>query len=303
MGQGAGTGHRTGGRILIVGCGDVGQRVVRLIGPRWRVFALARDTASHAGLRAAGATPIPGDLDDPASLTRLAGLAPWVIHLAPPQATGNEDRRTRHLFGALGSVERLVYVSTTGVYGDCQGAAVDETRRVNPQTARAQRRVDAELSLRHWARRRGVRLAILRTPGIYAANRLPLERLVAATPIPIASEDVYTNHIHADDLARLIVAALYRAAPLRIYHASDSSELLMGDYFEMVADALGLARPPRLARNELAARVSPSALSFMQESRRIGNARALGELAIGLTYPHPKDGLAALPSSAKRGRE
>lgn len=283
-----------GGRILIVGCGDVGLRLVHLLGERWRVFALTHNPDHHARLRAAGAIPIAGDLDDAASLTRLTGLAPWVVHLAPPQPAGREDRRTRRLLAALGPVERLVYVSTSGVYGDCQGALIDETRRVAPQTDRAARRVDAERVLRAWARRAEVRLAILRTPGIYAADRLPIERLEAGAPVLIAQEDVYTNHVHGDDLARLILAALHRAAALRVYHASDASGLRMGDYYDLVADALGQARLPRATRAVLASRLSEASLSFMRESRRLSNGRALIELGVRLRYPRVADGLAGV---------
>jgi nucleoside-diphosphate-sugar epimerase len=298
-------GRVAAGRILIVGCGDVGLRVARLLSARVRIFGIARDPARAALLRRAGIVPIVADLDDAGSLTRVTGLARLVIHLAPPESDGEGDQRTRRLVAALGPVERVVYVSTSGVYGDCAGALIDETRRTNPQTARARRRVAAELVLRQWARRNNVRLTILRTPGIYAAERLPLARLREGTPVLAAHEDVYTNHIHADDLARLIVAALYRGAPLRAYHASDSSELLMGEYFSMIADAFGLARPARLPRAELVARIAPTLLSFMSESRRLCNRRALSELGVRLHYPQVRDGLAAIerestPRSSER---
>jgi nucleoside-diphosphate-sugar epimerase len=185
----------------------------------------------------------------------------------------------------------LVYVSTTGVYGDCGGARFDETRPVHPQNARAQRRVDGEQALRQWARRSGSRLAILRVPGIYAADRLPLDRLQKGTPALIEADDVYTNHVHADDLARIIALALFRAAPGRVYHAVDDSELKMGEYFDAVADAYALPRPPRLARAELSQAVSPMLLSFMSESRRLRNDRIKSELGVRLRFPQVRDGL------------
>src|SRR5204862_4393894 len=155
-------------------------------------------------LRALGAVPVVADLDDPASLARLARLAHYIVHLAPPRSDGAHDQRTRNLTAILPDRAVLVYVSTTGVYGDCGGACFDETRPVHPQNARAVRRVDGEQALRQWARRSGSRLAILRVPGIYAAGRLPLERLHKGTPALIDDEDVFTNHVHADDLARII---------------------------------------------------------------------------------------------------
>lgn len=271
-------------RVLILGCGDVGLRLLPLLSPHHRVLAVTSHPGRCAELRAAGAIPIVADLDRPHTLGRLARLAPTIVHLAPPQSEGSRDRRTRNLAAILPEGARLVYISTTGVYGDCDGARFDETRPVNPRNARALRRTDAETVLRAWARRSGSRLSILRVPGIYADGRLPLERLRQGTPALAADDDVYTNHIHAGDLARAALAALWRGAPNRIYHAVDDTELKMADYFDAVADAAGLPRPPRLSRAELAQRVSPMMLSFMSESRRLDNRRLKQELGLRLRY-------------------
>jgi len=271
--------------VLIVGCGDVGMRLLPLLTPHFRVFATTSQPQRRAELRAAGAVPLVADLDHPASLRRLAGLAPWVVHLAPPPAEGMLDRRTRNLTAILPEQGRLVYVSTTGVYGDCGGALFDETRAVAPRNPRALRRVDAERTLRRWARGSGAALSILRVPGIYAADRLPLKRLQQGTPALAAADDVYTNHIHADDLAAIIAHALLRALPNRIYHAVDDSEMKMAEYFDAVADAYQLPRPPRLPRAELQQVVTPALLSFMSESRRLRNGRIKRELGVRLRYP------------------
>jgi nucleoside-diphosphate-sugar epimerase len=272
-------------RLLIVGCGDVGMRLLPLVSERFRVFALTSQPERRAELRAAGAVPVLADLDRPQSLARLRNLAPWVIHLAPPQPDGDQDRRTRRLVAALGKVTRMVYVSTSGVYGDCGGALVSESRPVAPRNARARRRVDAERVLRAWAPAAGAQLSILRVPGIYAPERLPLRRLEQGTPTLRAGDDVYTNHVHADDLARIALLALLRGRPGRVYHAVDDTRMKMGDYFDAVADAFGLARPPRLAREQLQAVVSPMLLSFMSESRRLDNTRLKRELRVRLRYP------------------
>ncbi|MDX9886382.1 NAD-dependent epimerase/dehydratase family protein [Thauera sp.] len=284
-------------RILIVGSGDVALRTLPWLTRRFRVFALVRQPEGASALRAAGAIPIVGDLDDRRSLQRLAGLADAVLHFAPPPSSGRGDLRTQHLLAALGSrkslPQGLVYISTTGVYGDCAGAGVDETRPCNAQTARGQRRVDAERRLRGFCRRTGVRVALLRAPGIYAADRLPLERLQRGDPVLMAEEDVHTNHIHAEDLARIACLALFRAQAGRAYNASDDSGMKMGDYFDAVADAFALPRPPRLGRAEIATRLSPLTLSFMGESRRLDNRRLKRELRVRLRYPTVADGLAA----------
>lgn len=271
-------------RLLIIGCGDVGMRMLPLVTHRFRVFAVTSKPERRTELRAAGAVPIVADLDQPATLGRLARLAPVIVHLAPPQSSGVVDRRTRNLAAILPDHAVLVYISTTGVYGDCGGAIVDETRTIRPANARAQRRADAEAVLRAWARRSGSRLSILRAPGIYAQDRLPVERIKNGTPALIAADDVYTNHIHADDLAAIAVQAIDRARPLRIYHAVDDSEMKMGDYFDAVASAWHLPSPPRLSRADLQQQVTPMMLSFMSESRRLRNVRMREELGVRLRY-------------------
>ncbi len=282
-------------RLLVLGCGDVGMRLLPLLGARFRVFAVTSQPERCAELRAAGAVPIVADLDDRASLRRLAGLAPWIVHLAPPQSTGLLDRRTRNLAAILPEHARLVYVSTSGVYGDCGGARIDETRTPAPSNARARRRLDAETVLRAWGARRAARLAILRVPGIYAADRLPLKRLREGTPALAELDDVHTNHVHADDLANIVLHALWRMrAGGRVYHASDDSEMKMAAYFDAVADAFGLPRAPRLPREELKQVVTPMLLSFMSESRRLDNRRMKRELGVRLRYARVADALQLL---------
>jgi nucleoside-diphosphate-sugar epimerase len=279
--------------LLIVGCGDVGLRVLRLLVPRWRVIALTSTPARAPLLRAAGARVLLGDLDAPATLARLGGLADAVLHLAPPPGDGARDKRTAALLAALarrGRTAPLVYASTTGVYGDAGGQRFDETRTIAPATARAARRADAEAQLRAHGRRSGARVSILRVPGIYAPDRVggdPRERIVRALPVPAEGEDVHTNRIHADDLARACVAALLRGAPQRIYHASDDSELTIAQYHDLVADAMGAARAPRLARAQAREQLSPMQLSFWNESRRLDNRRLKRELRVVLRYPTP----------------
>ena len=272
-------------RLLILGCGDVGMRLLPLLRERFRVFAVTSQPQRRAELRAAGAVPIVADLDHADSLARLARLANVIVHLAPPQSSGDQDRRTRRLCAILPEGAQLVYVSTSGVYGDCGGAPIDETRTVKPRNPRAVRRVDAEQVLRRWAVRIHARVSILRVPGIYAADRLPLERLKKGSPALLVEEDVYTNHIHADDLAQIIALALVRGLPGRVYHAVDDSDMKMGAYFDAVADAYRLARPPRLPRAQLENEVSPMLLSFMSESRRLSNRRIKHELGVRLRYP------------------
>jgi nucleoside-diphosphate-sugar epimerase len=180
---------------------------------------------------------------------------------------------------------KLVYASTTGVYGDCGGARIDETRPVRPANARAIRRVSAERQLRQATARGALTATIARIPGIYAANRLPLARLEKRTPALVERDDVYTSHIHADDLAAILLRLATHGRPARTIHASDDSELKMGEYFDRVADAFGLARAPRVSRAEAQRELEPVLLSFMRESRRLANTRLKRELRVRLRYP------------------
>jgi nucleoside-diphosphate-sugar epimerase len=283
--------------LLIVGCGDVGLRVLRLLGGRWRVLALTSSAARAPELRAAGAVPVVGNLDAPATLDRLAGLADAVLHLAPPPSEGTTDSRTAHLVSALArrsGPRRLVYASTTGVYGDCAGEWIDETRPPAPATDRAKRRVDAEARLRWAGRAFGWRVSLLRIPGIYALDREggdPRERVRRGAPVLHDAQDVYTNHVHADDLARACVAALLRGLPQRVYHVCDDGTLKTGAHFDLVADRCGLPRPPRIGRAEAEAHMTPMQLSFLSESRRLSNRRLKRELRLTLRYPTVADAL------------
>lgn len=275
--------------LLIVGFGDVARRALPRL-KNWRVFALVRGPEAVARCHQLGVIPVRGDLDDAASLARLAGLADALLYTAPPPAHGTGDARPRKLMAALARAQSLpqrwVYISTTGVYGNADGAWIDETTPCRPGSARAGRRVAAERTLRAAAQRHGCSLTILRAPGIYAAERLPLERLNTDTPMIEAGDDSVTNHIHADDLAALCVAALNRRHHgIRVYNACDDEPLPMGDWFDLLADTFQLPRLVRLPRAEVQARVSPALWSYLSESRRIGNARLKRELKCPLAYP------------------
>ena len=281
-------------RLLIVGCGDIALRALPQLARNYEVFGLVRAAAQADRIAALGAIPLTGDLDNPATLHALPGGSDLVLHLAPPGESGDRAQRSANLIAALSTrpPERLVYISTSGVYGDCGGAWVDEDRPLAPQTVRALRRVDAERSLLAWGKQSGVAVAVLRVPGIYAAERLPLAQLKRASPVLRAEDDVYTNHIHADDLAGICLAALERGAAGRVYNASDDSEIKMGDYFDLVADRARLPRPPRIARAAAeAGAIAEGLLSFMRESRRLTNTRMKAELGVRLRYPSVYEGV------------
>jgi nucleoside-diphosphate-sugar epimerase len=266
-------------RLLIAGFGDIARRALVRFERGFDVMRVSR----RYGF----------DLDRPETLTFVGADA--LLHCAPPPSEGDTDPRTANLLAALekGRIlpARMVYVSTSGVYGDCAGARVAESRPLAPQSARARRRADAECRLAQWSAARNVALVVLRVPGIYAAGRLPLERLRAGTPALRAEDDVYSNHIHADDLAAIVCRALQDDTPGGVYNASDDSEIKLGDWFDLVADLHGLARPPRISRAEAKARIPASLLSFMNESRRLDNRKLKTVLGVRLRYPTVQEGL------------
>lgn len=288
-------------KLLIVGCGDVARRTLPHLLGHYRIFALLRDPLQCAWWRNAGAMPVLADLDRATSLDRIAGLADVILHFAPPPSGLPSDKprdvRTRRLLAALGKgkslPQRLIYISTSGVYGDCAGARIDETYAVRPTTARALRRIDAERQLRFFGRRHGVRVSILRAPGIYATDRLPIERLRKGLPVLRDEDDVFTNHIHADDLAQLVCAALRYGHANRAYNATDDSQMKMGEYFDLVATRFDLPKAPRISRHEATALMSPVQLSFINESRRLSNRRIKKEFKAKLRYPRVEDGVEA----------
>jgi len=268
-------------RLLIAGYGDIARRTAALLGSRCEVRALSRARGM--------------DLDRPETLANL-GPADALLHCAPPPPSGESDTRTANLLAALDSRRilptRVVYIGSSGVYGDCGGALVDEARPLNPQTARAVRRAQAEAQLALWCSSRRVALVVLRAPGIYAEDRLPLRHLRAGTPVLRDADDVYTSHIHADDLAAICARALEEGAPAGIYNAADDTQLKMGEWLDLVADHAGLPRPPRIARSAAAERIPAELLSFMNESRRLDNRRLKQVLGVRLRFPTVHHGLA-----------
>ena len=364
-------------RLLIIGCGDVGQRVVQQLHHGWQVIGVARSDETLQKIRAAGAMAMQAD-----DAHRLARWATHVLHAAPPASRDGEvtDRLTRGWLQALARARgqrarmtsrpgrthrlsarsmgsllavpapatqapsrsqhtpapRLVYLSTTGVYGDRGGAFTRETDTLQPLTDRARRRVDAERQVRFGlhrpdgsnsgsrradsphadstrpdsAHRDSARLSgprhrrlqqqplpalVLRVPGIYAADRLPVERLRQQVPALVSADDVITNHIHADDLARIAHTALLRGPRQRVINAVDDSQMTLGDYLDQVADRLGLPRPPRHSRAELTRTLSEVRMSFMRESRRLDTRRLKRELRVRLQWPTVAEFLAKAP--------
>ncbi len=293
-------------RILFIGCGDIALRMARLLPGRTRLYGLIRRPETAPALQAAGIMPIHGDLDHKALISHLRTAPFAVVHLAPSDMKGDEDRRTRRLLAALSRASvlprRYVYVSTTGVYGDCHGQRVSESHPRAARSMRGRRRIDAENVLRHWAIRHRVRLSVLRVAAIYDAARLPLDGLRRGMPVLFPEHDIYVSRIHTDDLARALWAALFRGRPNRAYNVADDTELKMGAYFEMLAETFALPPPPRVSWEEAERTMAPALLSFMSESRRLDTRRLREELRVTLRYPGPQTFLAEWRGKSMSGQ-
>jgi nucleoside-diphosphate-sugar epimerase len=282
---------------LILGCGDIGRRVAALERAAGaRVSALARSAERAEELKASGLVALRGDLDDPATLQELSAEGALLYYLAPPPASGVTDPRIETALARLHGTnlpQRVVLISTTGVYGDCGGAWIDEDRPPNPQTDRSKRRLAAEDALRRWSAATGVPAVILRVPGIYGPGRLPVARIARREPVVREAEAPFTNRIHASDLAQTCFLAGRREHPGALYNISDGHPTTMTDYFNRVADLLALPRPPALPLDEARHRLSAGMLSYLTESRRLDNRRMREELGVDLQYPDLALGLPA----------
>jgi len=283
--------------VLIAGCGDIGLRVAGLEQAAGRrVLGLARSAAAALRLAGAGVEAVAGDLDQANALDGLPAGVAVLYYFAPPPPQGDFDPRLAGLLAGLdapAAPRRLVYISTSGVYGDCGGAWVDEGWPVNPRSARGKRRAAAESCLREWAGARGVDAVVLRVPGIYGPGRLPKERILRGVPVVRVEESPWSNRVHADDLAQACFLAARRGAAGGVYNVSDGQPSTMTDYFFQVADCLGLPRPPAITLEAARRVLGPGVLSFLEESKRLDNRRMREELGVALRYPRLAEGLAA----------
>lgn len=281
--------------MLIVGCGDVGRRLAARARDRQEpVYCLVRRAESAAALRAAGLAALAVDLDAQAPPLHDDWDQAQLYYLAPPPPAGSDDPRLKRLLAALPARRRrIVYISTTGVYGDCGGDWVDETRPPNPQVDRARRRHAAERHLQAWRAAGHGEVVILRVAGIYGPDKLPLARLRQQVPMIGEDEAPWTNRIHIDDLVTVCEAAMQRGRDGAVYNVSDGRPGNMRDYFDRVADLHGLPRAPLISLAEARATLSPGMLSYLAESRRLDNRRMLDELGVTLRYPDLTSGLQA----------
>ncbi|MBF0256983.1 MAG: SDR family oxidoreductase [Gammaproteobacteria bacterium] len=291
-------------KVIIAGCGYLGQRLALAHQQRGdQVLGLVRSLESQHQLQELGLQAQCLDLDSP-EFALMPSLDECLLYwLVPPPPSGEHDSRSAAFIRLLGSQKprRLVLISTTGVYGDCAGAWVDEQRPPNPQVPRALRRHSAERQWRRWADAAGVKCVCLRLPGIYGPGRLPRARLEKGLPMLCEAEAPWSNRIHVDDLTEVCLRAMSQAELAALYNVSDSHPSTMLDYFNRLADLLGLPRPPQISRRQAEAQLSAEMMSYLSESRRIDNRNMLRDLQLQLRYPSLAEGLPAAVA-AEQGR-
>jgi nucleoside-diphosphate-sugar epimerase len=281
-------------KILIAGCGYVGRRLAAALGTE-TILGLVRSDESCTELADLGIVPVQCDLARSMPLSLTTGGAD-IYYLLPPPKMGAEDALMANFLQALqrsGVSRRIVYLGTTGVYGDCGGEWVDEQMPVRPVVDRALRRLDAEQQLRRWSEQSGSEVVILRVAGIYGPGKLPLQRLKSGKPMVAARFAPWTNRIHVDDLVQVLLAAMERGGDREIYNVTDGQPGNMADYFNQVADVAGLPRPPIVDPDEVGEQLSAGLRSYLAESRRIDNRKMLRELQVRLRYPTLEQGLQA----------
>lgn len=271
---------------LVIGTGYTGRRVLERL-PADAVIGLSRspiDTDRRLEVL---------DLDAPSALPVTLPTRYCVIYTVPPKGPA-PDKRLRDLLALLQPPpRRFVYISTTGVYGDCHGRTVDEATPVNPSNERAQRRVDAEEQLAQWAAEKECELVVLRAPGIYGPGRLGIERIEAGLPVLREHDANPANRIHVDDLASCCIAALSNAAPPGIYNVGDNDHRSSTWFAGELAKQLGLSPPPEISREQASAEFSPQRLSFMSDSRRVDTSKMREVLGVTPRYANPEDGIRA----------
>ena len=271
---------------LVTGTGYTGRRILPLL-PEGSVVGISRTSIdAERPVRVF-------DLDTTTKLPVGLRGEYGIIYTVPPAGEPADTRLQRFLPMLTTPPARFVYISTTGVYGDCGGARVTEMTPVNPGNERSARRVAAESQLEDWAAQNNCALIVLRAPGIYGPERLGLERIRGAVPVLDEQGANPGNRIHVDDLARCCVAALSDDVPAGIYNVGDGDHRSSTAFTLKVAELAGLPAPPRISREEAERQFSPARMSFLNESRVVDTTKMREVLGVTPRYADPEDGIRA----------
>ena len=279
---------------IILGCGQVGRQLcAQLSNTNNDFYCVVKTQSSIDWLKSLNYQAIAFDLDTkqdlPANI-RLAGND--IYYFVPPSSSDLTDHRIDYFLSLCKTKlpRRIVYISTSGVYGDCGGEWVNENYPVSPTTDRAKRRAYAEQSLINFCLESGCEYNILRVGGIYGPERLPIERLKSITVI-CPEEAPFSNRIHVSDLAAVCLAAMQSEIHGEIFNVADGHPTSMTDYFYQLADMANIPRPPCVPLALAGEKLSPGMLSFIKESRRLSIEKMNSLLNVTLNFPSLQAGL------------
>jgi len=289
--------------INIIGCGYIGKKIANLLkvnGSPCHCFV--KSEKSKETCLTTGYPVTQFNLDMQGLALNSSQLNEFkkstIAYLAPPQRNGLTDERVENFISALEEANtvphKIILISTTGVYGNCNGDWIDESREVQPQAERAFRRLSAETQIIKYCEKNNVHFIVFRVPGIYASDKLPVKRITSGEPIVNAADSGYTNRIHAEDLSALCVEALLENVASGIYNCCDGQPSTMNDYFTKVADALNYPRPEEISLLQARQQLSEGMLSYLAESKRISNKKLLSHFNTKFKYPNLTSGLKSL---------
>lgn len=270
--------------IQIIGCGFIGKKVAKiLVDSNIVPHCYVRTMESKIACESLGFKASQLDLDTEnhklKDETKSGFINSRIVYFLPPQPKGKNDLRMQAFISILenlhNSPKKILLISTTGVYGNCDGEWIDESREVNPQADRAHRRLSAEKQLLTYCDKNKISCIIFRVPGIYSKEKLPIKRITSGEPIVSAEDSGYTNRIHADDLSAFCAEALVEDIGSGIYNCCDGHPSTMNEYFVKVADVMSIPRPAEITLLQAQDELSAGMLSYLAESKRISNKKLL----------------------------
>jgi nucleoside-diphosphate-sugar epimerase len=294
--------------LVCLGFGYSAQHYVALYGTRFdRIVGTTRseDNAAALAARLYGRSAVEMIIFDglnaaPALPGAITDADALLVSISPDDGADPVLTRMHDAIAVAPRLATIVYLSTIAVYGNHDGGWIDETTPLTPALTRASDRIDAERAWLALGAARGVAVAIIRIAGIYGPGANALETLKAGRARRIVKPGQVFNRIHVADLAQIVDKAITRRAD-GVFNAADEEPTAPGDPIVFAAGLLGVAPPPEIAFEEAKKTMSPFAISFYGESKRVRNDRIKSALGVSLRYPTYREGLRALADATPVG--
>lgn len=276
---------------LIIGCGYVGEKValqLMQLESNHNVYATVGSSSKAATLTIQGikTQAINFDAEDITALT--IPREPYrLLYLVPPSREGEKDTRLQRVLNILQTRPpvHFVYMGTSGVYGDCQGDWVNESRIPNPTSEPSKRRLHAEKIVDRWSATQQCSRTLLRVSAIYGPERLPIKRIREGRPAVNADESAWSNRVHIEDLTTICIKALAREGLNEIFNVSDGHPTTSEEFISTIARALGMPLPSSISLKQALCEATPAQRIYLTESRRLDNRLLLQKLDLRLRFP------------------